>query len=247
MSSSRSRLSTACHSSSSPLALTLALPLSLLYPMASTIPFLTSRACACYHRSPLPSLTHWSPLHLPFSTLSNAPSLHLPSLYDLPFSASSLHYIFPSDDEILSRSTTSSDEILSRSTVSPFSDKIHSRSMVFPSSNDLLFRSMVAGDDLLSIVDEMNIVESRIVPLENHEDYALALQCGPRRSGVTSIVDELLYIELFLSSTMDYGAPPEHQIRCSITFVKASSHGCRRRAPLAKNGRPIRPGTNDKG
>ncbi|KAL5978469.1 hypothetical protein ACLOJK_029586 [Asimina triloba] len=51
------------------------------------------------------------------------------------------------------------------------------------------------------LIEEMNIMESRIVPLEHHEDYALALQRGPKSGGVAAIVDELPYIELFLSST----------------------------------------------
>ncbi|KAL5975994.1 hypothetical protein ACLOJK_020324 [Asimina triloba] len=47
------------------------------------------------------------------------------------------------------------------------------------------------------------------------------------------------------TGTLDYGASLEHQIQCSITFVKAGSHGCHRRAPPGKNGRPIRLRQND--
>ncbi|GAB4824957.1 hypothetical protein Ancab_007829 [Ancistrocladus abbreviatus] len=49
------------------------------------------------------------------------------------------------------------------------------------------------------LVDELNILESRIVNLGPHA-YASALQRGPKNGGVAAIVDELPYIELFLSS-----------------------------------------------
>ncbi|RXH89965.1 hypothetical protein DVH24_032322 [Malus domestica] len=51
------------------------------------------------------------------------------------------------------------------------------------------------------LVDEMNIAESRLVKLEDMEAYIKALTDGPRRGGVAAIVDELPYIELFMSST----------------------------------------------
>ncbi|XWS34278.1 hypothetical protein CRYUN_Cryun21dG0027100 [Craigia yunnanensis] len=51
------------------------------------------------------------------------------------------------------------------------------------------------------LVDELNIAESRIVKLKNPEAYIRALNLGPKRGGVAAIVDELPYIELFLSST----------------------------------------------
>ncbi|XWS23009.1 hypothetical protein CRYUN_Cryun29cG0084500 [Craigia yunnanensis] len=51
------------------------------------------------------------------------------------------------------------------------------------------------------LVDELNIAESRIVKLKNPEAYLRALDLGPKRGGVAAIVDELPYIELFLSNT----------------------------------------------
>uniref|UniRef100_A0A2P2JPH6 Glutamate receptor n=1 Tax=Rhizophora mucronata TaxID=61149 RepID=A0A2P2JPH6_RHIMU len=51
------------------------------------------------------------------------------------------------------------------------------------------------------LIDELNIAESRIVKLKNQEAYADALLRGPRGGGVAAIVDELPYIEIFLSST----------------------------------------------
>uniref|UniRef100_A0A6N2LCP4 Glutamate receptor n=1 Tax=Salix viminalis TaxID=40686 RepID=A0A6N2LCP4_SALVM len=46
---------------------------------------------------------------------------------------------------------------------------------------------------------ELGISESRLVPLGTPEAYAKALQLGPEKGGVAAIVDELPYVELFLS------------------------------------------------
>lgn len=51
------------------------------------------------------------------------------------------------------------------------------------------------------LIDELNIAASRLVKLKSQADYAIALQRGPSGGGVAAIVDELPYIELFLSST----------------------------------------------
>lgn len=51
------------------------------------------------------------------------------------------------------------------------------------------------------LVNELNIAESRLVKLKNQEDYAEALRLGPKAGGVAAIVDELPYIEFFMSST----------------------------------------------
>ena len=51
------------------------------------------------------------------------------------------------------------------------------------------------------LVDELHIAESRLVTLKTMEDYAKALLDGPKRGGVAAIVDELPYIELFMTSS----------------------------------------------
>ncbi|KAM5580664.1 hypothetical protein ABKV19_010089 [Rosa sericea] len=51
------------------------------------------------------------------------------------------------------------------------------------------------------LVNELNIAESRLVTLKTMEDYIKTLQDGPKRGGVAAIVDELPYIELFMSAT----------------------------------------------
>ncbi|KAF2284962.1 hypothetical protein GH714_033205 [Hevea brasiliensis] len=51
------------------------------------------------------------------------------------------------------------------------------------------------------LVEELNIAESRLVKLKNQDEYFSALKRGPTAGGVAAIVDELPYIELFLSNT----------------------------------------------
>ncbi|EER97313.1 glutamate receptor 3.4 isoform X1 [Sorghum bicolor] len=49
------------------------------------------------------------------------------------------------------------------------------------------------------LVDELNIAESRLVPLNSPSDYARALELGSGNGGVAAIIDELPYVEIFLS------------------------------------------------
>ncbi|KAI9176994.1 hypothetical protein LWI28_009656 [Acer negundo] len=51
------------------------------------------------------------------------------------------------------------------------------------------------------LVDELNIAQSRLKKLKNLDEYYKALMLGPKNGGVAAIVDELPYIELFLSRT----------------------------------------------
>lgn len=51
------------------------------------------------------------------------------------------------------------------------------------------------------LIDELNIQESRIVSLRDQSAYADALMRGPKGGGVVAIVDELPYIQLFMSNT----------------------------------------------
>ncbi|KAF8391513.1 hypothetical protein HHK36_023818 [Tetracentron sinense] len=51
------------------------------------------------------------------------------------------------------------------------------------------------------LIAELNIAESRLVNLKNQEDYVTALQRGPKNGGVAAIVDELPYVEVFLSNS----------------------------------------------
>ena len=51
------------------------------------------------------------------------------------------------------------------------------------------------------LLEELKIPESRLRSLKNADEYANALQLGPKSGGVAAIVDELPYIELFLYNT----------------------------------------------
>ncbi|CAL5416270.1 unnamed protein product [Camellia sinensis] len=50
------------------------------------------------------------------------------------------------------------------------------------------------------LVEEIGIPKSRLVALGSPEEYATALQNGPKKGGVAAVVDEQPYIDLFLSS-----------------------------------------------
>ncbi|XP_074294060.1 glutamate receptor 3.4-like [Silene latifolia] len=49
------------------------------------------------------------------------------------------------------------------------------------------------------LVKELNVAESRIKTLKNQDEYVDALRRGPNNGGVAAIVDELPYVQLFLS------------------------------------------------
>ncbi|KAL2474180.1 Glutamate receptor 3.4 [Forsythia ovata] len=51
------------------------------------------------------------------------------------------------------------------------------------------------------LMDELNVAESRLRILKTQDEYVNALQKGPSGGGVAAIVDELPYVELFLSNT----------------------------------------------
>ncbi|KAD5318242.1 hypothetical protein E3N88_18188 [Mikania micrantha] len=51
------------------------------------------------------------------------------------------------------------------------------------------------------LVQELNIAESRIRPLKDKADYINALRLGPNNGGVAAIVDELPYVEVFMTYT----------------------------------------------
>ncbi|XP_012086330.1 glutamate receptor 3.7 isoform X2 [Jatropha curcas] len=53
--------------------------------------------------------------------------------------------------------------------------------------------------------DSLYISRSRLVPLGTPEEYETALRLGPNNGGVAAIVDELPYVELFLSKQSEFG------------------------------------------
>ncbi|TVT97503.1 hypothetical protein EJB05_57250 [Eragrostis curvula] len=54
------------------------------------------------------------------------------------------------------------------------------------------------------LIQELNVPESRLVPLNTIQEYADALNRGPKDGGVAAIVDEMAYVELFLSKHCNF-------------------------------------------
>ncbi|KAF7088781.1 hypothetical protein CFC21_091850 [Triticum aestivum] len=54
------------------------------------------------------------------------------------------------------------------------------------------------------LIDELNIPESRLVPLSTVEEYANALNRGPKDGGVAAVVDEMPCVEIFLSTHCNF-------------------------------------------
>ncbi|KAK7261086.1 hypothetical protein RIF29_27390 [Crotalaria pallida] len=55
------------------------------------------------------------------------------------------------------------------------------------------------------LTENLYVQSSRLVSLGSPEEYAIALQKGPSNGGVAAIVDEIPYVELFLSKQTDFG------------------------------------------
>ena len=73
------------------------------------------------------------------------------------------------------------------------------------------------------LIKELNIAASRIVTLEHPADYALALQHGPKEGGVAAIVDELPYMELFLSPNCRFKIVGQEFTKSGWGFVSITS------------------------
>ncbi|MQL85731.1 hypothetical protein Taro_018254 [Colocasia esculenta] len=54
------------------------------------------------------------------------------------------------------------------------------------------------------LIEEYNIAQSRLVELGSPEEYAKALKLGPNSGGVAAIVDEVPYVEIFLSRNCNF-------------------------------------------
>ncbi|ONK65898.1 uncharacterized protein A4U43_C06F2110 [Asparagus officinalis] len=55
------------------------------------------------------------------------------------------------------------------------------------------------------MINSLNIHPKRLVPLDSSEAYAKVLQLGPKNGGVSAIVEELPYVELFLENKSGFG------------------------------------------
>ncbi|XP_024036251.1 glutamate receptor 3.6 isoform X2 [Citrus clementina] len=54
------------------------------------------------------------------------------------------------------------------------------------------------------LTDELNIDKSRLVPLNTAEEYEKALTDGPKNGGVSAVIDERAYMEVFLSTRCEF-------------------------------------------
>ncbi|TKY48746.1 Glutamate receptor 3.7 [Spatholobus suberectus] len=77
------------------------------------------------------------------------------------------------------------------------------------------------------LADNLYVTRSRLVSLGSPEEYAMALRKGPYGGGVAAIVDELPYVELFLSKETDFGIIGQPFTRSTWGFA------FRRDSPLA--------------
>ncbi|KAF7129946.1 hypothetical protein RHSIM_Rhsim10G0193100 [Rhododendron simsii] len=57
---------------------------------------------------------------------------------------------------------------------------------------------------VVTILCELGIHESRLIALNSPEEYEEALKKGPKNGGVAALVDERAYVELFLSSRCEF-------------------------------------------
>ncbi|XP_019185477.1 PREDICTED: glutamate receptor 3.6-like [Ipomoea nil] len=54
------------------------------------------------------------------------------------------------------------------------------------------------------LIEELGIHESRLIPFNVTEDYAKALRDGPKKGGVAAVIDQRVYMELFLSTHCEF-------------------------------------------
>lgn len=73
------------------------------------------------------------------------------------------------------------------------------------------------------LVNELHIDESRLVPLKTAEDFHKALKDGPKKGGVSAVVDERAYLELFLSTRCDLSIVGQEFTKNGWGFVKCIS------------------------
>lgn len=80
------------------------------------------------------------------------------------------------------------------------------------------------------LADSLYIARSRLISLDSPEEYERALKLGPANGGVAAIVDELPYVELFLSRQTEFGIVGQAFSRggwgfVSIPYLSRSSSG----------------------
>lgn len=69
------------------------------------------------------------------------------------------------------------------------------------------------------LTDELNIDKSRLVPLNTAEEYEKALTDGPKNGGVSAVIDERAYMEVFLSTRCEFSIIGQEFTRIGWGFV----------------------------
>lgn len=75
------------------------------------------------------------------------------------------------------------------------------------------------------MMQELNVPESRLKELAI-DDYATSLQLGPRNGGVAAIVDELPYVDLFLSTNCQFKTVGQEFTKSGWGFVRSKLKLC---------------------
>lgn len=73
------------------------------------------------------------------------------------------------------------------------------------------------------LIQELNIPEARIFDLQHPSEYAQALERGPKGGGVAAIVEELPYVELFLSTNCRFKIVGQEFTKSGWGFVSVTS------------------------
>lgn len=73
------------------------------------------------------------------------------------------------------------------------------------------------------MIEELNIKESRLVPLNSPEQYAKALELGPKGGGVVAIVDEVPFVDIFLSTYCQFRIVGQEFTKNGWGFVSIST------------------------
>ncbi|KAJ7265010.1 hypothetical protein O6H91_Y403300 [Diphasiastrum complanatum] len=76
-----------------------------------------------------------------------------------------------------------------------------------------------AGSFVEDYLLQLNVPKERLVPLDSLASYAAALSKGPKAGGVGAIVDELPYVQLFLSSECQFAIAGQEFTKSGWGFV----------------------------
>lgn len=69
---------------------------------------------------------------------------------------------------------------------------------------------------------ELGIDASRLIPLNSADEYASALQRGPKNGGVAAVIDERAYMEVFLSTRCEFTIVGQEFTKNGWGFVSIS-------------------------